>query len=208
MYTNDGGTNWINKKLNTNLSLKSIEFFDNNTGYIAGIDTFFLSKDGGANWAKISVTGHNKRSIFSINFTSERKGWINTGTVILRTTNGGINWEIVETPQPGYTGGPVFVDDLHGWLTKSGGQHGSVVHAEEEENINSFGYVFSTSDGGVTWKETIHIESLKDHSAWILDMFLLDMMNGWVVGRDGLLMRTTDGGQTWQRSNNSLTKEK
>lgn len=39
------------------------------------------------------------------------------------------------------------------------------------------------------------------------DVFFLDDQNGWIVGRQGKIIRTTDGGQTWTEQNSGTTKD-
>jgi photosystem II stability/assembly factor-like uncharacterized protein len=38
-----------------------------------------------------------------------------------------------------------------------------------------------------------------DHSAWILNVFFINRTDSWAVGRDGLIMRTIDGGKSWKK---------
>lgn len=198
LYTKDGGFTWHKHNLDTTYPLKNIEFINKDTGYISAITAFFQTNDGGQTWEKINIA--NKTAFFCINFTSLNNGWAHNEQSLFRTVNKGRTWLEVNIPQPGYFCDPIFVDDDHGWIAKVDGTEGSIVSVKNAKDKYSFSYIFSTNDGGVTWKEQKFIKSDSDHSAWILNMFFLDQLNGWAIGRGGLILVTKDGGQTWNKS--------
>jgi photosystem II stability/assembly factor-like uncharacterized protein len=72
--------------------------------------------------------------------------------------------------------------------------------------VGAFGTLLSTSDGGATWR--------KQELAWdrliplivnesgtiepnLNAVYFVDLETGWIVGEFGLVLKTTDGGQTW-----------
>ena len=79
---------------------------------------------------KISNTTYNLTSVY---FTNESTGWIcGSGIAILKTTNGGTNWVISNSPVYGYTY-IWFVNDLTGY------------------SCAMFGNFVKTNDGGQSW---------------------------------------------------------
>ncbi|GAB3628353.1 Ycf48-like protein [Pandoraea terrae] len=76
--------------------------------------------------------------------------------------------------------------------------------------VGHSGVVLATSDGGKTWSKQLDGAQLaqlpKDAGAPatnagdpILDVYFADETNGFVVGAFGLMLRTGDGGKTWER---------
>lgn len=79
-----------------------------------------------------------------------------------------------------------FVDSLHGWVC--GYSPGGIG-----------GFVYSTSDGGLTWVEQLHIPD-----TIFFDIDFIDLSNGWVVGKGGI-WTTSDGGSTWIKQYGEIT---
>ncbi|MEO7658160.1 MAG: YCF48-related protein, partial [Pyrinomonadaceae bacterium] len=51
--------------------------------------------------------------------------------------------------------------------------------------------------------QTVNAEWVKRNTnsfAWFKDVFFLDQNHGWIVGTDGVLISTDDGGSTWEQS--------
>ena len=88
-----------------------------------------------------------------------------------------------------------FTDSMNGWA----------VGAFYVPGINNYGgAVFRTTDGGKTWENSIVLDFWSD----LNDVYFSDPQTGWAVGYkktgdlsgylyEGILMRTTDGGETW-----------
>lgn len=160
LQTTDGGSNWIEQILDTSLSLNSIYFINENIGWIAG--------------AIYSDSGFND----------------NTFPIILKTTNGGSDWQLksVTTSFPyGYSLNEVFFIDANiGFAVGGGGHIGG-----------SYGSIFKTTNGGENWVEQIALSSNYKSIAFI------DEQRGIAVGQHGMLggvpkiVRTTDGGINW-----------
>lgn len=118
-----------------------------------------------------------------------------------------------------------FIAGDRGYLaaTTDGGRTWQTHPLKTTENINEIyfrneknGYlaagrkVFITSDGGTTWNETLIFRSadLKNQTPSFLSIRFADKKRGLAIGSmlnakgnviDSLVMRTTDGGETWQR---------
>ena len=111
-------------------------------------------------------------------------------------------------------------------LDTSGGQGWSWVHPDPQgEPINAIdfvdastgygvttaGYVVKTEDGGETWTAQLPVNppacgTSTGSGCMLLGLDFLDANNGWVVGSNGTIMKTTDGGATW--SSQSLPANK
>jgi photosystem II stability/assembly factor-like uncharacterized protein len=102
------------------------------------------------------------------------KAWAvgDTGKVVA-TTDGGVTW----VPQVSNTTQNLismsFADTLHGIVGGAG-------------NL-----LLVTRTGGTVW-DTVRVANGETN-----DVFLVDSLLGWAVGKDGFLQRTTDGGYTW-----------
>jgi photosystem II stability/assembly factor-like uncharacterized protein len=118
-----------------------------------------------------------------VQFVDSLYGWIRTGGgTILRTIDGGRTWEeevIGRGPQRLY-----FVDRLHGWAVGSGAPP----------------FIVRTRDGGQTW-ENLPLPAERNSGDYynFLDVYFLDIRNGYFTDDAGGIFHTTDGGQTWTR---------
>lgn len=73
--------------------------FDNETGYaVGGTGRIFKTIDGGQNWVRQIVVGVGAE-LLDIDFpVNASTGFISGDRVILKTTNGGDNWEQLNSP--------------------------------------------------------------------------------------------------------------
>jgi photosystem II stability/assembly factor-like uncharacterized protein len=120
-------------------------------------------------------------------FLSPTVGWVSLSQRhIFRTTDGGQTWEF-----RGQAPGPVFqlffVDLLNGW----------VLDLDEPR-------IHRTFDGGATW----HTTTIPNMPRGPLSrLFFLDPSTGWAVGGGGTILKTTDGGATWQLQPSGTTRD-
>jgi photosystem II stability/assembly factor-like uncharacterized protein len=54
------------------------------------------------------------------------------------------------------------------------------------------GTVLATDDGGAVW-----VAQETPSSATLFDVFFADPLNGWVVGNEGAMFQTVNGGKQW-----------
>jgi len=93
---------------------------------------------------------------------------------ILKTTDGGNNWELITGETE---------DDLYG-VSFTDANIGTVV--------GNFGAILRTTDAGSHW--TIQRDGMSDV---LYGVSFTDANNGTAVGSDGLILRTTNGGTNW-----------
>ncbi|MBF0550540.1 MAG: hypothetical protein HQK60_08395, partial [Deltaproteobacteria bacterium] len=71
--------------------------------------------------------------------------------------------------------------------------------------VGEHGYIYATGDGGVTWtKQAGHFDLSEETGNPVGEAFLfgvaaVDPKTAWVVGIDGYVAKTEDGGTTWRR---------
>jgi photosystem II stability/assembly factor-like uncharacterized protein len=131
-------------------------------------------------------------SIFSLSAVNDNIVWASTSfNNVLRTTNGGLNWENVgeNIPEPNGFQPCIFAIDANTALFSC--YDGSPV-------ISS--YVYKTTNGGVNWTLVF---SQGDNS-YISGIWIKNnnegIMVGWPVGGRWSLWKTTDAGNTWDSS--------
>jgi len=125
-------------------------------------------------------------TIWKLALTCENHGWMYT------TANQGKTWAISLLPEGSLIQGIQFLDPKVGWMLRWN-QLGT-----------SLGRLYLTTDGGETW-------TLLKHTEWAAAQFnFVDAGTGWAVastcteftcnrfGADTVLVKTTDGGRTWQ----------
>ena len=196
--TTDHGLSWTRHSVGSALlPLRGLHFANENRGWAASADgSLYTSEDGGANW---SVQKRDRGDSFtSLYFHNEQKGWAaGTGGIaaqVCRTTDGGANWDCLPVGKTGTLHDVVFVNGEEGWAVGGSPSQG--------------GFVFSTTDGGMTWEENTAIGSLSPH---ILHDLHIDGARLWVAGtiiergvEEGALFTSGNRGVSWRRAAGSL----
>jgi photosystem II stability/assembly factor-like uncharacterized protein len=111
-----------------------------------------------------------------VKFYSENIGWtVGDYGLILKTTDGGNNWEIQNSPSKSFLKSISIINEKTLWVA------------------GSYGGVLLTTDGGKEWKiiETNVTTNFRD-------LNFLDEQTGYVVGESGIILKTTNGGQSWE----------
>jgi photosystem II stability/assembly factor-like uncharacterized protein len=114
-------------------------------------------------------------------------------TNIVRTNDGGVTWYNVTPPEIDETGFGVdlfALDNDHAWLQRP-----------DFENYPNSGFLYRTTDGGITWKDA-------DVPFSRGDIHFLDEEHGWVLADLGVgagsnavaVFQTTNGGETWEQT--------
>lgn len=186
--TIDGGESWENQLSGTTGYFESVFFFDADTGWAVGrYPANMKTIDGGKTWLPMQTQDWDFLSVF---FVNAEKGWaVGFGQSIAVSMNGGNNWAL-QTPMPSRLGssrGIFFIDEKQGWIV-----------GNDPTNRES-GRVIATVDSGQTWRAQFVIPNT---ALWGIDF--IDRENGWVVGEKGVMLKTTDGGQTWRQVTGQL----
>ncbi len=182
-FSEDAGLNWKAKAVTTDgFTLTSVTFVTAQEGWAVGNNgTILYTSDRGETWKQMKRP--TESDLNEVQFANSRVGYIagmtEWGYEILRTIDGGQNWQkVYEEPKGGY----VFQIALLG-------ERVAVAAINDT-------YLLRTEDGGVTWRP---IDSARPGAASVV--FTSDG-TGWVVGRKGSFYRSIDRGRTWQRPDN------
>lgn len=121
------------------------------------------------------------KSLHNLYFLNENLGWACgfEGT-ILKTTNGGDEWNSHNIGTNDDAHAIFFLDSLVGWAVLYEyipDRHGSIIH---------------TTDGGISWNVQLSIFGYTLHS-----IHFSDEDYGWVAGSNGIVYHTTNGGISW-----------
>ena len=172
---------WIPQYSGTNQNLYDVEFLNENTGWAVGdAGVIIKTTDGGKNWFNVpnpslTISG-NLWSVFPLD---SNMIYVTSGSdLIMRTINGGANWDILKSRPPG--GGTAYKDVF--FLNHDTGWFLNTTH------------VLRTSDGFVTY-DSIPIPTFAAHAIYFKDA------NTGIYSGDGVVFKSTDGGETWFDTN-------
>jgi photosystem II stability/assembly factor-like uncharacterized protein len=223
--TADGGQSWTLQH-DANAYLSTLQFFDAQNGWAIGGDTFLHTTDGGQTWAPAIVPpgtwshaarfsdllhgisvgeygnvtrttdgGQTWTTIAAIgtgprlwdveSWSPGRSVSVGEAGAVALTSDGGASWSSLQSGGTGATHALDAVDGMHAWAANDGGE------------------VLYTVNGGVQWNRVV--VSGFDNYGRLQDVDFLDTSLGWAVGRheffgggQGRIVRSTDGGRTWQ----------
>jgi len=140
------------------------------------------STDGGVTWLDMDTLGvvSDRQEPYDISFVDTLHGWaIDSRKDIRLTANGGDSWTIIAT---GLNVKRLKMTTLTtGWAI-------------------SDSELFKTTDGGVTWEGAVADSGLQA-------IAFCDSSHGVIVGLHGLILRTSDAGQTWVRDSSEFTSD-
>ncbi len=179
LHTSNGGEIWQIQNFHQSLNLTSIYFINRNKGWIAGYsyDSVFgamagiwRTENSGITWELQLMRGG---VINEISFINENNGWASgLGNYILITDDAGINWSNKPIPETICTYKNFQISPAVGWVTSY--LDGNKIHF--------------TSDGGNSW--TVQYQS----GFMYKDIYFVEQKFGWVVGNNGLIVYTDNGG--------------
>jgi photosystem II stability/assembly factor-like uncharacterized protein len=175
--TTDGGINWVSQNTNINQDpITGIHFTDSLNGYAISNTRIFKTNNGGQSWTSQTNSQYWNNAIA---FFGPQNGiTVGPGTSIKRTSDGGTSWQITAgTDVHGPFNRIMFSDSLHGWMV----------------GLNSL--VVKTQDGGITWQQMLLNTSVSGLE--LLDACFLTPNVGYIVGKNGTVMKTINGGASF-----------
>jgi photosystem II stability/assembly factor-like uncharacterized protein len=172
----DFGSTWDIILPGTLNNFNDIDLFGSSAVVCGDSGTIYFSVDGGVNWVTSSYTSTKKLN--DVEFISSSVGFI-AGELaeVLKTTDGGMTWEPLNTS---------FTN-----------RNFNAIEVIDENNIcvvGDLGTIYLSNDGGNTWYGPNGLMYESD----IKDVVFFDMNTGVVTGTNGLILRTEDGGYSWQ----------
>jgi len=133
-------------------------------------------------WELVLPPSPTSNQLVSLDFIDEMTGWaVGEYGTILKTTDAGENWRIVEIPQLNYLLDVYFPTPSTGYI------------------VGKDGIILKSVDAGESWfQQPIRFSNNLNRVRF------RDENSGWIVGEKGLILFTNDGGQTWtQQLSNS-----
>ncbi len=179
-HTDDAGTTWVNVDVGVDTHFYSIQFVDEDHGWIVGGGNSSSSRgiilitiDGGATWFEPPLS-YGCHTLFSVYFINRLIGWaVSWRGEIIHTTDGGLTWSWQATESDGYIGlkSVKFIDEYNGWA------------------CGYQGIIIKTNTGGVFWKRDT---TLTDND--LVSIEITDSNNCWAVGEWGTILHFNDPG--------------
>ena len=187
LHSADGGITWQPQNSGTDYTLISVHFIDALNGWAVGDGGSIVhTSDGGKTWIrqKSPVSFY----LMDVYFLTPLQGYVVTeNTNILRTTDGGAKWEVIFSDTEFILKSISFSDSLHGWA------------------VGEYGFIYHTDNGGQSWeKQAGHFGFSEktgemEGGTYLFDVAAVDSRNAWAVGIDGCVIRTQDGGTSWNK---------
>jgi photosystem II stability/assembly factor-like uncharacterized protein len=178
-YSKNSGRDWISKSVNSKgMILKALYFLDNQRGWAVGDSGIILATtDGGVSWSELPTP--TDYPLTKVHFADAQVGYVASGTEwggeVFRTTDGGEKWEKVYSD---LEAGHVF--DI------------SVLDQKTAAIAINDALVFTTRDGGLTWRKADR------KFAGAASVFYTVSRKLWIACRNGGLYNSEDLGETWK----------
>lgn len=200
LKTTNGGSSWelITLYNASSWSIYDIEYVEGNLGdtsrafITAGLSYVWKTDDVCESWGILGIDhGCGASDLQSICFINKNEGWFvgtavsDTGVSIIHTTDGGVTYEVQTNPtDPDIKLNSVsFADNQHGIAA----------------GINP--WIIVTSDGGKNW-ETRSVSNYRWES-----VHMNPSGKAWAVGRNGIILYSTDWGNSWTTQESGVTSE-
>ena len=179
-HTVDAGSTWTSTDLvYWSATPNSIKFFDAQHGGVSCSYRMFNTDDGGLSWQE-HILSYDMPPLVAMSWADTSK-CISVGFYgyMFNSENGGQLWNEVSQGTRANFADIFFTNNQTGFAAGWDGFPPAI---------------FKTSDGGNTWTNLpIDTTSMKHLNT----IYFSDELNGWTAGYWGLMMHTTDAGQTW-----------
>lgn len=215
--TSDGGITWQRVARAPDDDIEFIHFTDRDNGWMigrrrsteGGAETvLYRTANGGRTWDR-----QEQQGLVRLHFRNQREGWaVGRGAMLLRTADGGAIWQqateferligrqIDTLPHNFGFSDIFFLDQRQGWAVGN-------FYGRRRDHV---GGLFSTSDGGATWRRiALPLSALAGQSRFLPGRLravrFSDRQQGILLGEAGeegrgtlFIMATRDGGRHWQ----------
>ncbi len=183
--TSDGGQNWDVRERpvvqGVNFAIRGIYFQNANTGWLLGSPGVLLkTTDGGETWSHQQI--ENVNWINYLIMDDQGNGWfMSTNGLIFKTGNGGEDWEQAPASKDAFYVSVHSMDVSTSWL---------LMQTVIDQQLRYL--VHKTNDAWQTGSDVMLPAGITPQT-----IFFTDAERGWITGEHGLLLTTTDGGNTW-----------
>ncbi len=157
-------------------------------------------------------------------FNGQRAWAVAENNEALRTTDGGINWEVLSTGSTSNLWGVSNVGSDSIWISgdagtirfSSNGGNSFVGQSSGTTNylfgscfidplrgwvVGDNGTIRRTTNGGTSWAA-----QTSGTTSRLYDVYFVDSLYGWAVGRNGVILATTNGGTNWTSQVSNTTQ--
>ncbi len=230
---------WVKQNSNSFAWLRDVYFLNEKTGWIAGsAGTLLATNDGGTIWKKQS--GITEDTILQVYFSDESNGWLlcerniynrgsNSASYLLKTGDGGKNWERMEIVENGRTRiAKIFFDDKNnGFAIGESGAFYVLPNAEEKWKRRAAPIRYLLLDGAFTddthgvivgaggpdvFTEDVGASGYESNVVGDAEGSLnlgcfINQKTGWTAGTGGRIFQTTSGGKTWREQKSGVSKD-
>lgn len=180
LRTFDGGLTWVRQRADTSEAILNVFAVDANTAFAVTRGSEILTTtDGGAKWNR--RTSGQDQGLFDSFWFDARNGFaVGSGGLIIRSNDGGRKWRVIDAGSDQRLYAVTFSDPAHGY---------------------ALGNDLRFSDnGGESWRLQMRPGKTMSDIAFAPGSGTM----GWIIGDEGLIMRTTDG-QHWVDEGVGLT---
>lgn len=192
LKTSDGGLTWQRVSSGITKTLNAISFASTNIGVIvADRGNMLRTTNGGESWYQLPIV--TQQHLYDISFSDSLTGFVvGAYGTMLKTIDGGATWFIYSnTPTTSdinfYT---ICLPNLNNIAIAGGGINGGGV------------VIYHSTDAGNTWIQQIPGQ----HPFNVLtDIYFIDEYNGVVIGTNGLIYWTTNGGTSWLQAASNIS---
>jgi len=221
--TTNAGNNWTTLDSGHFMNLKFVQFTDLNVGYAGGGHNVIKSTNSGNNWFLQDSSQYYY--IFSGYFLNASTGFFSgnelLGGMILKTTNGGLKWELF------YTGTQIanaifFVNESVGYVAGSAGNNarttnGGINWIQNYSIGSQINYLkFNNDSAGIAVGDNMIATTTNSGLNWIKHYpgygyklsygSFSDLSNGYFVGLNGLIIKTTNFGLNFSVTSSGTIK--
>ena len=193
LYSSNAGTSWATLNMRftvANENVSDMVFINQNKGwyctswYVSPFTggAIYGTNNGGLDWTK----QRGADTQLSIDFHNETIGWSVGYQQLFKTTTGGLNWYPLGTHTGKFYSHIYFSDAQTGWLV------------EMRTGYND--HIFFSSNGGTSWTE-----QYSSNGRRIFDLSFANNLTGWAVGQQNLLLKTSNGGESWESQFETIT---
>jgi photosystem II stability/assembly factor-like uncharacterized protein len=201
LNTTNGGDNWAIQYTGTySYWLHSVFFVNEQLGWAVGGEILHTT-NGGNDWTLQNTTVLPDLS--SVFFIDAQIGWIvGVGGSIIKTINGGINWETLVDPSSSQHNleSVYFSDTNNGWaagyhIDNQSNYSWKIINTTDGgDSWHGEGQILTTTNGGSNW--TIRNSGISGNPKFS-DAHFVNAAKGWAAGYWGVVAYSIDGGVTW-----------
>ncbi len=188
--TTDGGESWTISETNTTTPLLKVRSYNGQVVITSGYDGLILrSTDGGESFSEMASGLGAGYDLWGLELVNDTLGWACGATGLIKTTDAGESWQIVNTP--GFTGNLWWIDFMN----------------KDYGFIAADGNVLRTIDGGENWEIIPAGDYRPLYCVDIIDSLHIAAAGYGGPSYSAKNLYSSNGGYTWIPGGNLTTEE-